>query len=99
MAVAARKGADRRDPLVSEPEAADVCERVAWRAGPTWQREQGGKRRARASGLNGPKGQERGYHTWILRGQTRVRNQMCARIKPHTYDDTWYRNECHIINI
>jgi hypothetical protein len=23
----------------------------------------------------------------------------CARIKSHTYDDSWYRNECHIINI
>jgi hypothetical protein len=23
-------------------------------------------------------------------------NQMCARIKSHTYDDSWYRNECHI---
>ena len=25
-------------------------------------------------------------------------NQMCARIKSHTYDDSWYRNECHIFN-
>jgi hypothetical protein len=24
---------------------------------------------------------------------------MCARIKSHTYDDSWYRNESHIINI
>jgi hypothetical protein len=23
-------------------------------------------------------------------------NQMIARIKYHTYDDSWYRNECHI---
>jgi hypothetical protein len=23
----------------------------------------------------------------------------CARIKSHTFDDSWYRNECHIINI
>jgi hypothetical protein len=23
-------------------------------------------------------------------------NQMCARIKSHTYDDSWYRNKCHI---
>jgi hypothetical protein len=23
----------------------------------------------------------------------------CARIKFYTYDDSWYRNECHIINI
>jgi hypothetical protein len=23
----------------------------------------------------------------------------CARIKSHTYDDLWYINECHIINI
>jgi hypothetical protein len=22
-------------------------------------------------------------------------NQMCARIKSHTYDDSWYINECH----
>jgi hypothetical protein len=26
-------------------------------------------------------------------------NTMYARIKSHTYDDSWYRNECHIINI
>jgi hypothetical protein len=26
-------------------------------------------------------------------------NQMCARIKSHTYDDSWYRNECHIFTI
>jgi hypothetical protein len=26
-------------------------------------------------------------------------NQMCARIKSHTYDDSWYRNECHIFII
>jgi hypothetical protein len=24
---------------------------------------------------------------------------MCDRIKSHTYDDSWYRNECYIINI
>jgi hypothetical protein len=24
-------------------------------------------------------------------------NQMCARIKSHTYDDSWYRNECHTL--
>jgi hypothetical protein len=23
----------------------------------------------------------------------------CARTKSYTYDDSWYRNECHIINI
>jgi hypothetical protein len=23
-------------------------------------------------------------------------NQMCASIKSHTYDDSWYRNKCHI---
>jgi hypothetical protein len=23
----------------------------------------------------------------------------CARIKSHTYDDSWYGNECHIIYI
>jgi hypothetical protein len=23
----------------------------------------------------------------------------CARIKSHTYDDSWHRNKCHIINI
>jgi hypothetical protein len=23
----------------------------------------------------------------------------CARIKSHTYDDSWYIYECHIINI
>jgi hypothetical protein len=23
----------------------------------------------------------------------------CARIKSYTYDDSWYRNECHNINI
>jgi hypothetical protein len=26
-------------------------------------------------------------------------NQMCARIKSHTYDDSWYRNKCHIFTI
>jgi hypothetical protein len=23
----------------------------------------------------------------------------CVGIKSHTYDDSWYRNECHIFNI
>jgi hypothetical protein len=23
-------------------------------------------------------------------------SQMCPRIKSHTYDDSWYRNQCHI---
>jgi hypothetical protein len=23
----------------------------------------------------------------------------CARTKSHTYDDSWYRNECHIFTI
>jgi hypothetical protein len=23
-------------------------------------------------------------------------SQMCARIKSHTYDDSWYKNQCHI---
>jgi hypothetical protein len=23
-------------------------------------------------------------------------SQMCARIKAHTYDDSWYRNQYHI---
>jgi hypothetical protein len=27
-----------------------------------------------------------------LRGQNLDANQMCARIKSHTYDDSWYRN-------
>jgi hypothetical protein len=27
------------------------------------------------------------------------RKQMCAGIKSHTYDDSWYRNECHIFII
>jgi hypothetical protein len=26
-------------------------------------------------------------------------HQVCARIKSHTYDDSWYKNKCHIINI
>jgi hypothetical protein len=26
-------------------------------------------------------------------------NQMCVRIKSHIYDDSWYRNECHIFTI
>jgi hypothetical protein len=26
-------------------------------------------------------------------------SQMCARIKSHTYDDSWYRNQCHIFII
>jgi hypothetical protein len=26
-------------------------------------------------------------------------NQMCARIKSHTYDDSWYINEYHIFTI
>jgi hypothetical protein len=24
---------------------------------------------------------------------------LCARTKSHTYDDSWYRNECHIFTI
>jgi hypothetical protein len=23
-------------------------------------------------------------------------SQMCDRIKSHTYDDSWYKNQCHI---
>jgi hypothetical protein len=23
-------------------------------------------------------------------------SQMCARIKSHTYNDSWYKNQCHI---
>jgi hypothetical protein len=34
-----------------------------------------------------------------FRGPNPGATQMCARIKSHTYDDSWYRNECHIINI
>jgi hypothetical protein len=26
-------------------------------------------------------------------------SQMCARIKSHTYDDSWYKNQCHIFII
>jgi hypothetical protein len=26
-------------------------------------------------------------------------NLICARIKSHTYDDSWYINECHIFTI
>jgi hypothetical protein len=26
-------------------------------------------------------------------------SQICARIKSHTYDDSWYRNQCHIFII
>jgi hypothetical protein len=26
-------------------------------------------------------------------------SQICARIKSHTYDDSWYSNECHIFTI
>jgi hypothetical protein len=25
--------------------------------------------------------------------------QICAGMRSHTYDDSWYRNECHIFNI
>jgi hypothetical protein len=40
-------------------------------------------------------------HTRILGAPKPEREiiTMCARIKSHTYDDSWYRNECHIINI
>jgi hypothetical protein len=40
-------------------------------------------------------------HTRIL-GAPKSRCKIitkCARIKSHTYDDSWYKNECHIINI
>jgi hypothetical protein len=26
-------------------------------------------------------------------------SQICARIKSHTYDDSWYRNQCHFFII
>jgi hypothetical protein len=26
-------------------------------------------------------------------------SQMCDRIKPHMYDDSWYKNQCHIFII
>jgi hypothetical protein len=34
-----------------------------------------------------------------FRGPNSVTTHMCTRIKSHTYDDSWYRNECHIFNI
>jgi hypothetical protein len=40
-------------------------------------------------------------HTWVS-GAPKPGHEIitkCARIKSHTYDDSWYRNECHIINI
>jgi hypothetical protein len=40
------------------------------------------------------------YHTWVLGAPNPgANNQMCAGIKSHTYDDSWYRNKCHVINI
>jgi hypothetical protein len=40
-------------------------------------------------------------HTRILEGPKPGHEIItkCARIKSHTYDDSWYRNKCHIINI
>jgi hypothetical protein len=39
-------------------------------------------------------------HTQILGVKNPGANfTKCARIKSHTYDDPWYRNECHIIII
>jgi hypothetical protein len=39
-------------------------------------------------------------HTQILGVQTPGANfTKCAMMKSHAYDDSWYRNECHIINI
>jgi hypothetical protein len=34
-----------------------------------------------------------------FRGPNPGATHMCARIKSHTYDDSWYRNECHIFTI
>jgi hypothetical protein len=34
-----------------------------------------------------------------FRGPNPIVTHMCARIKSHTYDDSWYRNECHVIYI
>jgi hypothetical protein len=33
--------------------------------------------------------------------KTRARDKIirCARTKSHTYDDSWYRNKCHIFTI
>jgi hypothetical protein len=50
--------------------------------------------------LNGPIKEEM-CHTQILGVQNPGANIItkCARTKSHTYDDSWYRNECHIIYI
>jgi hypothetical protein len=34
-----------------------------------------------------------------FRGLNPGTTHMCARIKSHTYDDSWYTNEYHIFNI
>jgi hypothetical protein len=40
-------------------------------------------------------------HTRILGDQNPSKKIItkCDRIKSHTYDDSWYRNECHILDI
>jgi hypothetical protein len=39
-------------------------------------------------------------HTRVLLVQNPgVNFTMCARIKSHTYDESWYKNKYHIINI
>jgi hypothetical protein len=34
-----------------------------------------------------------------FKGANSGANPMCARIKSHTYDDSWYINECHVFTI
>jgi hypothetical protein len=34
-----------------------------------------------------------------FRGPNPDATHMCARIKSHTHDDSWYINECHIFTI
>jgi hypothetical protein len=40
-------------------------------------------------------------HTWVSGHQDLGANIItrCARTKSHTYDESWYRNECHIFTI
>jgi hypothetical protein len=40
-----------------------------------------------------------GYVTPGFRGPNSGAIHMYARINSHTYDDSWYINECHIFNI
>jgi hypothetical protein len=68
-----------------------ACTGAVWARGPVGAARRG---RTMGKGTRASKGVTPGF-----RRPNPSAIHMCARIKSHTYDDSWYNNECHIINI